>query len=384
MDHKKIGNYIAACRKKRGLTQQDLAEKLGITNKAVSKWETGQGMPDISILMELSELLEVPVDSLLTGEEVAAEYVNVNSKGIWDKIRTSHYGIYLTKWNLIGGICLGLACILLLIQVWYLVRGSKQQLEYIADWIFYGINAAIIVLAYTGGICVGVFRKYCLKKWVIALISVFFVTNIFVGLVWPSSEKEVISISSDRSSMLVLKINKESGKATVFRSRTLCFVRPADVFPYTVKDDVKIQWLTGDVCALTYQSTEDNGIHQYVATYGDRGGGISYYYVTSAALGTWRAEGKYEDYTIELSDGPEGSIQLETPMGEEIYEYEECLQYGTLAIVFPKDDPKWTLSLNQDCKIEAGETVVSEGGTLSLCRVSMDKTAPVTVYRGTK
>ena len=68
MDAKKIGAFIAAARRARGLTQQQLAEKLGITNRAVSKWETGQGLPDIVLLPDLSAALGVTVDALLAGE----------------------------------------------------------------------------------------------------------------------------------------------------------------------------------------------------------------------------------------------------------------------------------------------------------------------------
>ena len=68
MDAKKIGAFIAAARRARGLTQQQLAEKLGITNRAVSKWETGQGLPDIVLLPDLAAALGVTVDALLAGE----------------------------------------------------------------------------------------------------------------------------------------------------------------------------------------------------------------------------------------------------------------------------------------------------------------------------
>ena len=79
MDIEKIGNFIALCRKMKGLTQQKLADELGITNKAVSKWETGQGIPDVSLLPALSEILGVTVDELLTGETKADKNI-VNKK----------------------------------------------------------------------------------------------------------------------------------------------------------------------------------------------------------------------------------------------------------------------------------------------------------------
>ena len=56
MDQVKIGKFIAACRKEKGITQAALAEKLGITDRAVSKWETGKSLPDASIMLELCKL----------------------------------------------------------------------------------------------------------------------------------------------------------------------------------------------------------------------------------------------------------------------------------------------------------------------------------------
>lgn len=69
MDTIKIGKYIAKRRKAAGLTQQELADQLSITNKAVSKWETGQGAPDIGLLTGLAGILHVTVDELLQGED---------------------------------------------------------------------------------------------------------------------------------------------------------------------------------------------------------------------------------------------------------------------------------------------------------------------------
>ncbi|MBO4458724.1 MAG: helix-turn-helix transcriptional regulator [Butyrivibrio sp.] len=65
-----IGKFIADCRKEKGLTQVQLAEKLNITDRAVSKWETGKSMPDSSIMLELSNILGVTVNELLSGERI--------------------------------------------------------------------------------------------------------------------------------------------------------------------------------------------------------------------------------------------------------------------------------------------------------------------------
>ncbi len=76
MDQIRIGKFIAQCRKNRNLTQMQLAEKLSITDRAVSKWENGKSMPDSSIMLELCELLDITVNDLLCGEVVAMDNYN--------------------------------------------------------------------------------------------------------------------------------------------------------------------------------------------------------------------------------------------------------------------------------------------------------------------
>ena len=76
MDQLKIGRFIALCRKKEGLTQMQLAEKLCITDRAVSKWETGRALPDSSIMLELCEILKITVNDLLCGEVVSMDNYN--------------------------------------------------------------------------------------------------------------------------------------------------------------------------------------------------------------------------------------------------------------------------------------------------------------------
>ncbi|MBO5305136.1 MAG: helix-turn-helix transcriptional regulator [Clostridia bacterium] len=76
MDQIKIGKFIATCRKGVGLTQMQLAEKLNITDRAVSKWETGRSLPDSAIMLELCEILKITVNDLLCGEVVTMENYN--------------------------------------------------------------------------------------------------------------------------------------------------------------------------------------------------------------------------------------------------------------------------------------------------------------------
>lgn len=73
MDTKKIGAFIAMNRKKKGYTQEQLAEKLGVTNKTISRWENGHYMPDLSLLEPLSKELDITLNELLAGKEIVKE-----------------------------------------------------------------------------------------------------------------------------------------------------------------------------------------------------------------------------------------------------------------------------------------------------------------------
>lgn len=82
MDQIKIGKFIASCRKEQGMTQAVLAEKLGISDRAVSKWENGKSMPDSGIMLELCELLKINVNELLSGEHITMEDYNAKSEEV--------------------------------------------------------------------------------------------------------------------------------------------------------------------------------------------------------------------------------------------------------------------------------------------------------------
>ena len=73
MDKIKIGRFIADERKRKGYTQKQLSEKLGISDKTISKWERGNGFPEVSLLLPLCDELEITVNELLSGERVSEE-----------------------------------------------------------------------------------------------------------------------------------------------------------------------------------------------------------------------------------------------------------------------------------------------------------------------
>ena len=82
MDQEKIGKFIATLRKEKNLTQEKLAEKLGITKNAVSKWERGLGLMDMSLLKPLSKIFEVSITEILNGERVNKDNVTIKNEEI--------------------------------------------------------------------------------------------------------------------------------------------------------------------------------------------------------------------------------------------------------------------------------------------------------------
>ena len=110
MDYYKIGQFIAERRKQLNLTQKQLGEKLNVTDKAVSKGERGLGCPDVSILGELSEVLQVGIGEILNGEY--NETLKNNSEFIKNAV---DYSKKITEDNLMSKIRKILYCILIFI-----------------------------------------------------------------------------------------------------------------------------------------------------------------------------------------------------------------------------------------------------------------------------
>ena len=73
VDTQKVGAFIAQCRKEHNWTQKELGEKLGVTDKAVSKWENGRSFPDITLLESLCETFDITVSELLSGKKIESE-----------------------------------------------------------------------------------------------------------------------------------------------------------------------------------------------------------------------------------------------------------------------------------------------------------------------
>ena len=103
MDQIKIGKFIAEMRKEQNMTQRQLAEQLNISDKTISKWECGKGMPDNSILLELCDVLHINVNELLSGEKVSSDNYHrkaeENMLQLIDKSEKEHKN---HKWSILG------------------------------------------------------------------------------------------------------------------------------------------------------------------------------------------------------------------------------------------------------------------------------------------
>lgn len=114
MDQEKIGKFILKCRKQKNLTQSELAEKLGVTDKSISNWENGRNMPDLSLFKPLCELLDISINDLISGEEVAEDkYQAKLEENIISTIDYTNKKV-IEKNNLIGIILLIFGIILMI------------------------------------------------------------------------------------------------------------------------------------------------------------------------------------------------------------------------------------------------------------------------------
>ena len=101
MDYNKIGKFIATERKSKKLTQAKLAEKLFVSEKTVSKWENGKGIPDTSLLLNLCEILNVSLNELLSGERIIKENKQQNNNILLDmakEIELKNKTIWKSMW----------------------------------------------------------------------------------------------------------------------------------------------------------------------------------------------------------------------------------------------------------------------------------------------
>ena len=128
MDQIKIGKFIADCRKKKNLTQMQLAEKLNITDRAISKWENGKSMPDSGIMLDLCKELDISVNELLSGEVL--EMNNYNEKAEQNLLEIKKAKEEADKRLLTMEFVMGIATVIMFVAIVAIASSIEMQ-----EWI---------------------------------------------------------------------------------------------------------------------------------------------------------------------------------------------------------------------------------------------------------
>ena len=151
MDMVKMGCFLAELRKEHDLTQAELGVKLGVTNKTISRWETGNYMPPVESLMELSELYDLTINEILSGRKLeAAEYQEMAESNIRETLRASTFVLkekqdfWKKKWRR-EHISAVVACVAVWIAVIFLLKFLSIEQYFVG-----ALGGIFCVLLYAG------------------------------------------------------------------------------------------------------------------------------------------------------------------------------------------------------------------------------------------
>lgn len=160
-----IGRFLQEVRKEKGLTQKDLAEKIGVSDKTISKWENGNSTPDTSMLLSISEALDVTVNEILSGERIPPENYSMKAEetimSLMKENETSKKANFISR--IIGIVLLAIAIILIMVST---QRGFEglQIIAYFID----APSLVFVAIASTGVVLVSGARQ---KRRIFSLLS---------------------------------------------------------------------------------------------------------------------------------------------------------------------------------------------------------------------
>lgn len=152
MNQEKIGKYIFELRKEKNMTQEQLSEKMGVTNKSISRWENGITMPDISMLVQLSEILDTTLPELINGRKMTKDELLAQKETINNliKLETENQVGYNQK-------ALGLLIIGISLMTLELVDNNMHYLQYVftqnANQFVDGLMVGLSIIFNLCGIC---------------------------------------------------------------------------------------------------------------------------------------------------------------------------------------------------------------------------------------
>lgn len=148
MDQKKIGLFLKMLRNEKGLTQEQLAEKLNVSNRSVSRWETGSTLPDISLIIELADYYKVDIKELVEGER-KSEIMKKELTETFDKI--SEYSVerkksQLQKFRIFTEILIVIGIIISLTLAKFVADNTAQLIvTLICGWFVWGYGIVLRV-----------------------------------------------------------------------------------------------------------------------------------------------------------------------------------------------------------------------------------------------
>ena len=180
MDQIKIGKFIANCRKDKNLTQSDLAELLGVSNRTISKWETGRGMPDLSMFKLLCDNLDITYNELLNGERID----EINSSYEQTIERTINYtDKQLKKQNFIIDILYILVVSLLIFIFSYFWKSSDSIYGGIfTSFIFMALSCFVQFISFVKKDLTNLFSIVSFAFCLISLLNLYHLTYHFCSL----------------------------------------------------------------------------------------------------------------------------------------------------------------------------------------------------------
>lgn len=372
-----ISQTIYELRHEAGLTQEQLASQLGVSRQAVSKWENGAALPDIDNIAALCKIFNISsdrfvlpcIDSIDNTSNWDAEIINNNSipKKDHHKVLTIAFKIFIWLVALFSPLC---------VMSQYLLNKIGYMFNHP---LFISIMISILAILQIGAFSYLKFKKK--SKSIILMVICMIVSVVSCGCLWWSYTVDVgkftfyRSVAPESKMAVVLKLNNSTKETTYYRRRNILLSKKVENLPHTLNGEPKLQWLTSDVCAITYNSSDDGAMHQYIATFDTRDK-IGYKYVINSIIGNWSgATEETKDWKIISADGRDGGLTISIKGREEFFNFDDCVQFGTTAVVLCRNGlPRWTLALNEDCYYEPGYDLVAAGGTITLAQVAESET----------
>ncbi len=146
MEHNKIGKFIHNLRKERELTQKQLADQVGVSDKTISKWETGRGIPDTGIMNELCQVLGISINELLSGEKLSEDNYNGKAEeNMVNLLKNTEQQKERQKWSKIN-IVLNLLWVLLFCFMMFILSMGQPSIYWFIDMPSLFLNLGILIL----------------------------------------------------------------------------------------------------------------------------------------------------------------------------------------------------------------------------------------------